>query len=87
MALEGMPALFQDAIITTWKLGIQYLWIDSLCIIQNSKEDWEAESAKMGSVYRNAYCTIVPLVTRFQLSNRATNVLQHISYRKQSELS
>ena len=57
--LESVPALFRDAIVTTWKLGIQYLWIDSLCIIQDSKDDWEAESAKMGSVYRNAYVTIV----------------------------
>ena len=86
MILEGMPALFRDAIITTWKLGIQYLWIDSICIIQDSKEDWEAESAKMGSVYRNAYCATVPFVTRFQHSSQASNVLQGISYRMQSGL-
>ena len=64
IAFESMPALFQDAIFTTWKLGIPYLWIDSVCIIQDSKEDWEAESAKMGSVYRNAYVTIVASVRR-----------------------
>ena len=57
--VDNMPPLFQDAIVTTWKLGIQYLWIDSLCIIQDSKDDWEIESAKMGAVYRNAYVTIV----------------------------
>lgn len=56
---DSMQPLFQDAVVTTWKLGVQYLWIDSICIIQDSKSDWEAESAKMGSVYRNAYFTIV----------------------------
>jgi hypothetical protein len=59
IVFESLPALFQDAVLTTWKLGIQYLWIDSICIIQDSKGDWETESAKMGSVYRNAYVTIV----------------------------
>jgi hypothetical protein len=62
IVFETLPALFQDAVLTTWKLGIQYLWIDSICIIQDSKDDWEAESAKMGSVYRNAYVTIVASV-------------------------
>ncbi|KAF4306789.1 Heterokaryon incompatibility [Botryosphaeria dothidea] len=39
-------------------LGIQYLWIDSLCIIQDSAEDWNREAATMGSVYCNATVTI-----------------------------
>lgn len=39
-------------------IGLQYLWVDSLCIIQDSKEDWEREGAKMGDIYHNAYVTI-----------------------------
>jgi hypothetical protein len=35
-----LPANFQDAITITQQLGIRYLWIDSLCIIQDSHEDW-----------------------------------------------
>jgi hypothetical protein len=49
---------FQDAITITRRLGLSYLWIDSLCIIQDSIDDWAFESAIMGSIYRYAYVTI-----------------------------
>lgn len=42
---------FVDAIQITRAVGFTYLWIDSLCIIQDSNEDWEAEAKKMASVY------------------------------------
>jgi hypothetical protein len=42
---------FQDAIEITRRLRIRYLWIDSLCIIQDSLEDWKHESLLMGFVY------------------------------------
>ncbi|KAF8849325.1 HET-domain-containing protein, partial [Acephala macrosclerotiorum] len=42
---------FQDAIHVTRNLGLQYLWIDSLCIIQDSTQDWETEAGYMASVY------------------------------------
>ncbi|KAF4627161.1 hypothetical protein G7Y89_g10996 [Cudoniella acicularis] len=48
----------QHAVEITQRLGFSYLWIDSLCIIQDSKEDWVKESARMGSVYSGAFCTI-----------------------------
>jgi hypothetical protein len=86
IAFESLPALFQDAVVATRNLGIPYLWIDSICIIQDSKQDWEAESAKMGSVYRNAYVTIAASVSGFQATWRVTNMLQHVKYGKQSEL-
>ena len=53
-----LPKTFQDAITIARKLRIQYLWIDSLCIIQGDKRDWEIESAKIIDVYRNGYLTI-----------------------------
>lgn len=40
------------------KLGLQYIWIDSLCIVQDDKSDWSIEAAKMGEIYRNAHITI-----------------------------
>jgi hypothetical protein len=46
-----LPKSFQDAIYTTRKLGIQYLWIDSSCIIQDSNEDWDLESSPMAHIY------------------------------------
>ncbi|KAF2438812.1 HET-domain-containing protein [Karstenula rhodostoma CBS 690.94] len=45
---------FQEAIHVTRKLGFRYVWIDSLCIIQDEKNDWEAEAGTMCDVYRNA---------------------------------
>ena len=48
----------QDAISITRVLGYSYIWIDSLCIIQDSEEDWKAESARMLSVYAGAACTL-----------------------------
>ncbi|KAI9785191.1 MAG: hypothetical protein M1839_000829 [Geoglossum umbratile] len=48
----------QHAIQITLRLGYSYIWIDSLCIIQDSPLDWATESAKMGNVYSNAVCTI-----------------------------
>jgi len=49
---------FQDAIQITRLLGIRYLWIDALCILQDSHLDWELESAKMGQYYKNSWLTI-----------------------------
>lgn len=55
---SSLPKTFSDAIQVTRGIGIQYLWIDSLCIIQDDKEDWEYESAQMEQVFSFAYCTI-----------------------------
>ena len=57
-SIEQAPATFRDAIFVTRCLGIRYLWIDSLCIIQHDTADWSREAARMGSLYANAYLTI-----------------------------
>jgi hypothetical protein len=49
---------FQDAIIVARELRIRYLWIDSLCIIQDDKDDWKRESAVMGDVYYKSFVTL-----------------------------
>lgn len=49
---------FKDAVSVTKQLGIGYLWVDSLCIIQDSKYDWAIEAAKMSEIYNNATVTI-----------------------------
>ena len=56
-----LPLTFQDALTTTRKLKIPYLWIDSLCIIQDSPDDWEKEAAKMSAVYAGSVCTLSAL--------------------------
>jgi hypothetical protein len=58
LAVASMPQTFRDAVLITRELGIEYLWIDSLCILQDSKEDWQRESSKMGTLYSNAFLTI-----------------------------
>lgn len=54
----ALPLLFQDAVTICRRLVVQYLWIDSLTIIQDSKHDWEIESHKMGYIYENAFFVI-----------------------------
>ncbi|CCF34787.1 TOL [Colletotrichum higginsianum] len=49
---------FIDAIKITQKLGIRYLWIDSICIIQEDEEDWAVEAKIMHKVYRYSYCNL-----------------------------
>jgi hypothetical protein len=52
--LSSLPPTFQHAVRVVRLLGIRYLWIDSLCIMQDSQPDWEVESARMASVYGHA---------------------------------
>ncbi|OCK84014.1 HET-domain-containing protein [Lepidopterella palustris CBS 459.81] len=59
ITLQRLPKTFQDSVILTRQLGIRYLWIDSICIIQDSPADWETEAAKMADIYKKAYLTVV----------------------------
>jgi hypothetical protein len=52
--ISDLSLTFQDAIEVTLELQIQYLWIDSLCIIQDSEEDWTREAFDMIAVYESA---------------------------------
>jgi hypothetical protein len=54
----SLPRTFRDTVTITRGLGIKYIWIDSLCIIQDDEEDWERESGRMDLVFSDAYCTI-----------------------------
>lgn len=54
ISLESLSVVFRDAITVTRHLQVRYLWIDALCIIQDSKSDWETEAAQMSSIYENA---------------------------------
>ena len=56
--MSHLQQVFRDAISLTRKAGIDYLWIDSLCIIQDSAVDWKQESMNMGNVYSEAVCNI-----------------------------
>ncbi|ETS81451.1 hypothetical protein PFICI_06453 [Pestalotiopsis fici W106-1] len=58
IAATSLPKTFRDAVQITRDLGFEYLWIDSLCIFQDSRDDWNHESSKMCEVYANAVCNI-----------------------------
>ncbi len=79
ITFSNLPANFRDAIIITRELGIQYLWIDSLCIIQNSKLDWDIESKKMCSIYRD--CKV--MISAAASSGSTVGILKH-SHRKET---
>lgn len=53
-----LPRTHQDAILVCHWLGLEYLWIDALTIIQDDADDWEKEAAKMADVYENAAIVI-----------------------------
>ncbi|KAI2777788.1 HET-domain-containing protein [Daldinia loculata] len=58
ISIESLPRTFQDAIYVTRQLQCRYLWIDSLCIIQDSLDDWINEASHMADVYGSSYVTI-----------------------------
>jgi hypothetical protein len=55
---NSLSLTFQEAVLAVQKLGITYLWIDALCIIQDSEDDWASEAAMMADVYANCYLNI-----------------------------
>ncbi|KAK3344286.1 heterokaryon incompatibility protein-domain-containing protein [Lasiosphaeria hispida] len=58
IALDHLTLNFRDAVLVCRKLGLHYIWIDSLCIIQDDSADWEAEAAKMADIYRGSHLNI-----------------------------
>lgn len=58
LPIDSLSRTFQDALLATLELGFLYLWIDSLCIVQDDPEDWKRESHSMYEIYRNASCNI-----------------------------
>lgn len=58
-----LPRNFQDAIKFVRSLDLDYIWIDSLCIIQDSALDWQEQSAQMAAIYQHSYVTIAAAIT------------------------
>lgn len=55
---SSVPQTFRDAILFTRALGLEYIWIDSVCIVQSDEADWFEESARMFEYYSNAHVTL-----------------------------
>lgn len=60
IVFDELPPCYQDAVIVCCSLDIQYLWIDSLCIIQDDIIEWEEESQVVAQIYQDALVTIIP---------------------------
>jgi hypothetical protein len=58
-----MTRILYDAVQAAQALSIQYLWIDSLCIIQDDINDWNKQSSQMGYIFRHAYITFCSLAS------------------------
>jgi len=58
ITIESLPQVFLDAIRIARDLGLQYSWINSLCVLQDSPEDWQLEASRMAQVYSNSYITL-----------------------------
>ncbi|KAK3984965.1 heterokaryon incompatibility protein-domain-containing protein [Cladorrhinum sp. PSN332] len=59
-----LPKTFSDAVQIARQLGVQHLWIDSLCIIQDDEADWQKESGAMAAVYSNAHLTLAATASK-----------------------
>ena len=57
--LSCFPLSLRDGITVTRELGIRYLWIDALCIIQDDDDDKNKEIPQMRQIFSNAHCTII----------------------------
>ncbi|SCO76834.1 uncharacterized protein FRV6_01046 [Fusarium oxysporum] len=55
---RDLPRTFKDVVGVTRQLKKRYLWIDSLCIIQDDNKDWQKEGLRMHETYGSAYLTI-----------------------------
>ncbi len=64
LPVGGLPRLFRDAFEVAGRLGVRRVWIDRLCIVQDSAADWEAEAATMQTVYQHGFLNIAALGAR-----------------------
>jgi hypothetical protein len=80
--LEELPKSFRDAIMLTRGLDIEYLWIDSLCIVQDDEEDWRYEAGEMAGVYQNATLVIAAADAKDSTEGFFISERRHESTRK-----
>ncbi|KAH7079883.1 heterokaryon incompatibility protein-domain-containing protein [Paraphoma chrysanthemicola] len=58
ITMSSLPKTFRDAVVATRRLGFRYLWVDSICIVQDDEQDWHRESRLMPMVYEHATITL-----------------------------
>jgi serine/threonine protein kinase len=85
ISFSTLPTIFRDAVYICRTARVRYLWIDSLCIIQDSCEDLEAEIRRMSAVYQGALFTIVATTPEYyeeglSIKLKRDQALAHIKY-------
>jgi hypothetical protein len=56
--IKYLPATFSQAAMLANCLNVEYIWIDSICVLQDDDDDWAEQTSKMAEIYGNAYLTI-----------------------------
>ncbi|KAL7621874.1 hypothetical protein AAE478_007374 [Parahypoxylon ruwenzoriense] len=80
--LAATSPIMRDALVACRVLGLQYLWIDAVCIVQDDREDWAREAAAMADVYRGACVTLcTPSSTSCREGILGTRVSARIGFR------
>lgn len=77
--ISKLPKTFQHAVTVTRELGLRYLWIDSICIIQGPSGDFDYEAKRMEDVFSYAYCVLAASSARGQ----SDGLIQQLANRKQ----
>lgn len=58
---DTIPRTLQDAVVCARRLGIDFIWIDCLCIVQGDRDDWAREALHLPDIYRHSYVTLARL--------------------------
>ena len=56
--VSNLPQTLKDALFFARKLDLDYIWIDSLCIVQDDREEWSQQAALMANIYSSAYVVL-----------------------------
>lgn len=59
LSIETIPQTIADAVEITRLLGISFLWVDALCIVQDDEDDKKAQIGNMANIYGSAFLTII----------------------------
>ncbi|OTA69498.1 HET-domain-containing protein [Hypoxylon sp. EC38] len=77
ISLGDLSHTFRDAALLVYRLGYRYIWIDSLCIFQDSKSDWQHESGTMADIYRHSLCNISAISSSIDPSSGLFHYREH----------
>lgn len=63
ISLDAYPRHFKEVMSLARRLGFSYIWIDSICIIQDPREDWSKQATLMHQIYSNGTLNFALLET------------------------